>query len=199
MLHRLTRDFYLQDTLTAARALIGCFLVHETEAGRIVGRINETEAYIGAIDKACHAYQGRRTPRTETLFAQGGTVYVYLIYGMYHCLNVVTEAADVPCAVLLRGCALVEGLDLAAQGRFGTAYTELTESRQKTLANGPGKLCMAFGVDRAQNNTCFLDGALTICDRVGPHVRETGAITASKRIGIDYAQEAADFLWRFTG
>lgn len=100
----LTREFYARDTLTVARALLGQHIVRKLPEGtQLVCRITETEAYIGPIDKACHAYGGRRTPRTQTLYARPGTAYLYLIYGMYHCLNFVTEPEGTPCAVLIRG------------------------------------------------------------------------------------------------
>ena len=100
----LTREFYNRDTLTVARDLLGRDIVRVLEDGtELVCRITETEAYIGRLDKACHAYGGKRTPRTETLFAPPGTAYIYLIYGMYHCLNFVTEEEGEPAAVLIRG------------------------------------------------------------------------------------------------
>ena len=86
----LSRDFYNRDTVTVARDLLGCYLVRELEGQALAVQITETEAYIGRIDKACHAYQYKRTPRTETLFARPGTAYIYLIYGMYYCLNFIT-------------------------------------------------------------------------------------------------------------
>ena len=104
MLDILPRTFYDRDTLEAARDLLGRDLVRVLEDGtELICRITETEAYIGRMDKACHAYNYRRTARTETLFAPPGTAYIYLIYGMYHCLNFVTEAEGEPCAVLIRG------------------------------------------------------------------------------------------------
>ncbi len=100
----LTREFYDRDTVEAARDLLGKLLERELPGGeRLICRITETEAYVGRMDKACHAYGYKRTPRTETLFAPPGTAYIYLIYGMYHCLNLVTEPEGEPCAVLIRG------------------------------------------------------------------------------------------------
>ena len=94
----LTRDFFDRDTLTVARELLGCYLVREWEGKKLAVRITETEAYIGRMDKACHAYQYKRTPRTETLFSKPGISYIYLIYGMYHCLNFITEREGSPAA-----------------------------------------------------------------------------------------------------
>ena len=99
---RLSRDFYAGDTVAIAQALLGKLLVRRLDGQLLAGRITETEAYIGRCDKACHAYNYRRTPRTETLFLAPGHAYIYLIYGMYHCLNFVTEPEGEPAAVLLR-------------------------------------------------------------------------------------------------
>ena len=123
---KLSRDFYDRDTVQTARALLGKYLVRRWHGLWLAGRITETEAYVGAVDKACHAYGGRRTPRTETLYAPPGTAYIYLIYGMYHCLNFVTEPAGTPSAVLLRGLEAAEGAEFLARNRFGKALAELT-------------------------------------------------------------------------
>ena len=97
----LPKSFYNRDTVEVARDLLGKYLVREYQGEQLVCRIMETEAYVGRMDKACHAYGYKRTPRTQTLFAPPGTAYIYLIYGMYHCLNLVTEPEGEPCAVLL--------------------------------------------------------------------------------------------------
>ena len=106
---RLSREFYLGDTVEIAQALLGKYLVRRLDGEMLAGRITETEAYVGRCDKACHAYNYRRTPRTSTLFAPPGTAYVYLIYGMYHCLNFVTEPEGEPAAVLLRSVEVSPG------------------------------------------------------------------------------------------
>ena len=123
----LPRAFYDRDTLEVARDLLGKYLVHRVDGTELVVRITETEAYIGAVDKACHAYGGRRTARTETLYAKPGTAYVYLIYGMYHCLNFVTEPEGTA-AVLLRGVEAVAGRDRMALNRFGRPISGKTFS-----------------------------------------------------------------------
>lgn len=190
---KLTRDFYCRDTLTVAQALVGKYLVRVTEGDVLAGRITETEAYIGPIDKACHAYGGRRTSRTETLFAPPGTAYVYLIYGMYHCLNFVTEGEGVPCAVLLRGVEAVRGAERMAQNRFGRAISDLTPYQCRQFLNGPGKVCKAFDVTRAQNGLDLTGETLFLWDAEEPDPD----IKTGTRIGINYAEEAAAFPWRF--
>jgi DNA-3-methyladenine glycosylase len=132
MATRLTQKFYSQDTISVARGLLGQRLVHQPPAGpQLSGRIVETEAYLGSEDQAAHSYGGRRTERTEVMFGPPGFSYVYFIYGMYNCLNVVTERQGVPEAVLIRALAL--------------------DGNDQVLANGPGKLCRALGLDRRHN------------------------------------------------
>ena len=116
---KLTQDFYNRDTRLVARELLGKYLVRVQEGVPLAVRICETEAYIGRMDKACHAYNYRRTQRTETLFAPPGTAYIYLIYGMYHCLNFVTEPEGEPCAVLIRGGQARGNLSLLTRSRYG--------------------------------------------------------------------------------
>ena len=154
---KLTRDFYERDTLLVARDLLGKYLVHRVDGVPLCGRITETEAYIGRMDKACHAYQYKRTARTETLFARPGTAYLYLIYGMYHCLNFVTEAEGEPCAVLIRGAVPVENGDIIAENRFGRKEKELTAAQRRNFLNGPGKLCRGLALTRAENGLDLLE------------------------------------------
>ena len=190
----LLRTFYDRDTLEVARDLLGKYLVRRMDRAELVVRITETEAYIGAVDKACHAYGGRRTARTETLYAKPGTAYVYLIYGMYHCLNFVTEPEGTAAAVLLRGVEAVSGADLMAFNRFGRAYDRLTADQRKNFLNGPGKVCRALALTRTHNGLDLTAGGeLFLCAGEAP----TGEIHVGKRIGIDYAEEAVDFPWRF--
>ena len=185
---RLPRAFYARaDVVAVARGLLGTLLVAPTRHGRRVsGIIVETEAYRGPEDRASHAYGGRRTRRTETMYARGGTAYVYFVYGMYHQFNVVTNVADVPHAVLGRALEPVEGLDLMRRRRGGAAPGELT--------SGPGKLCIALGIDRR------LDAADLLGDRIwleaGRRIAPS-AIAAGPRVGIDYAEEWVGRPWRF--
>ncbi len=190
---KLTRDFFDRDTLEVARELLGKYLVRRRNGQYLCGRISETEAYIGRIDKACHAYGYRRTPRTETLFAPPGTAYIYLIYGMYHCLNFVTEAEEEPCAVLLRGLEPAGDAELLALTRYGKPLAELTAYQRKQFLNGPGKVCRALDLTRAQNGLDLTGDELFLWDAGEP----APSVHVGKRIGIDYAQEAVDFPWRF--
>lgn len=194
-MERLPLEFFARDTLTVARELLGKHLVRTVANQQVTVRITETEAYIGRMDKACHAYGYKRTPRTETLFAQPGTVYIYLIYGMYHCLNFVTEAEGEPAAVLIRGVdpATPEDRDKLSLIRFGRRYTDLSSYQRKNFLNGPGKLCKGLSLTKEQNGLLLSGNSLYITDPHDP----PQTIKAGKRIGIDYAEEAIDFPWRF--
>lgn len=170
---RLPPDFYRQDTLTVARSLLGMHLVRQIDGERRSGRIVETEAYLGPEDRAAHSWRGR-TPRTEVMFGSPGHAYVYLVYGVWNCLNVVTAAEGVPHAVLLR----------ALEPRQGVA--------QRT--SGPGLLCRAMDVDRRLNGVDLTGEELWI-ERPAqcPPVR----IGRSARIGVEYAGDWARRPWRF--
>ena len=141
---KLPPAFYNRDTCTVAQDLLGKYLVRVLDGLPLALRINETEAYIGRLDKACHAYGYRRTPRTETLFAAPGTAYIYLIYGMYHCLNFVTEPEGEPAAVLIRGGEARGDVELLSHTRYGKAFSQLSPYQKKNFLNGPGKLCKAL-------------------------------------------------------
>lgn len=194
-------DFFDRDTLTVARELLGCYLVRQDGGERMVGRITETEAYIGAIDKACHAYGGRRSPRTETLYAAPGTAYVYLVYGLHCCLNLVTEGEGTAAAVLIRGCEPVLGLEQIARRRFGLSPEEMSPRQRRELMNGPGKLCKGLSIDRSCNGLPCGSSALYVTAQLpelGLAARPKDLpFHTGKRIGIDYAEEAIDFPWRF--
>jgi len=190
---KLGRDFYLRDTLIVAKDLLGKQLVHETQGFRLTGRIVETEAYIGPEDKGSHSYGGKRTSRNEAMYHIGGTAYVYLIYGMYYCFNVVTEQVDVPAAVLIRAVEPLEGEDAMSKLRYGTNFSSLSSRHKTGMCNGPGKLCMAMGIGKAENGLDLSRSKLYVRDAQN----EPFNIKTSPRINIDYAEEYADKPWRF--
>ena len=183
----LTRDFFEGDTVALARRLLGCTLRHETPEGVTAGVIVETEAYCGETDAAAHSYK-RRAPdgRTSVMYGPGGHAYVYLIYGMHSCMNVVCAPEGTPHAVLIRALAPTEGIGLMRQRRKREKKTE--------LCSGPGKLCAAMGIDRRCYGLDLLDSALTLLP--GEPLPEE-KIGVSARIGVDYAGEAAAYPWRF--
>jgi DNA-3-methyladenine glycosylase len=170
---KLPRAFYARETLLVARELLGMHLVHAGPHGRRIGRIVETEAYKGPRDLAAHSARGR-TQRTEVMFGPPGHAYVYLIYGFWNCLNVVTAAEGTPHAVLLRALEPVERID--------------------TTTHGPGLLCRAMGIDRGLNRTDLLGPALWIEKPAGYRPPRIGRST---RIGVDYAGDWAAKPWRY--
>jgi DNA-3-methyladenine glycosylase len=171
---KLPRAFFARSTLSVARELIGMRLVHDEGGRRRSGRIVETEAYLGPRDLAAHSARGR-TPRTEVMFGAPGHAYVYLVYGVWYCLNVVTRAPGIPQAVLLRALEPLEGI------------------QERT--NGPGLLCRALHIDR-RHNGIDLTGNVLWLERAAPRGARL-AVARSARIGVDYAGEWAGRPWRF--
>lgn len=186
----LPASFYRRPAEIVARDLLGRYLVRELEGERLVLRLVETEAYLGAPDRASHAWAGRRTARNESLYLAGGHAYVYMIYGMHYCLNAVTGEADVGSAVLLRAGEPVAGEERMRKNRGWTRAP-----RPGDLAGGPGKICQALAIDRELDGV-LLDRLPLFISKGGPVVGEE--IVASPRIGVDYAGEAALWPLRFS-
>jgi DNA-3-methyladenine glycosylase len=188
MTRKLPRRFYLQDTVTVARALLGCTLWRRTDDELLAARIVETEAYLGANDLASHARKGRRSPRNESMYLPGGHAYVYFTYGMHWCANVVTQEVDLAEAVLLRAAEPLRGIE-SMRARRPKA------KRDFDLMNGPGKLCSALAIDKA------LDGAPLDGDALWITARDAAAgeeeIGVSPRIGVENCGDAAHWPLRF--
>jgi len=183
---RLSREFYARDTLVVARQLLGQRLVRRLESARLSGRIVEVEAYVGETDRACHAACGR-TARNAVMYGPPGHAYVYFIYGMHHCLNVVTADEGFPAAVLIRALEPVEGLETMRRLRRGRPDRELT--------NGPAKLCQALAIDRTFNGLDLCaDGPLFI--EAGPSVDDADVETGP-RVGVRGDEAALTAPWRF--
>lgn len=175
---KLSKNFYQQSTLQLSQQLLGKFLVKNIGNKKIVGKIVETEAYIGPKDLASHASRGK-TKRTKAMFDSGGLWYIYLIYGMYYCLNIVTEQKDYPAAVLIRAVEPIAGF------------------KPEIKTDGPGKLCRAFQIDKKLNNKpAFGKTALLWIEDRGVKLSPS-QIKKAKRIGVDYAGEYKNKLWRF--
>ncbi len=182
----LPEEFYRRDTLTVARELIGCTLISRVDGQEARGRIVEAEAYRGPLDPAAHSYRGR-TQRVRALYEGKGLAYIYLIYGMYWCLNLSCGQEGDPDCVLLRALEPLEGVDVMARRR-GT-------EKLSALCSGPGKLCRALGITREQYGVPVYspDSPLTV------EAGEAGLpVEVSPRINIDYAGDAKEWLWRFT-
>lgn len=200
----LPQTFFDGDTVEIARSLVGRYLVRQYGGVTLAARITEAEAYIGRMDKACHAYNYRKTERTKTLFAPPGTAYVYLIYGMHCCLNFVTEPEGEPAAVLIRGLSPRYNQDIIAENRFHCKCGDMTAYQKKNFLNGPGKVCAGMNIDRSLNGLPHGSRELFLCEsleELGLPMPEGDRmpmdVKVGKRIGIDYAEEAVDFPWRF--
>lgn len=174
-MQKLMREFYDRDTVEVAKDLLGKFLIREAPFGRQIGRIVEVEAYTGSHDLACHTSKGL-TPRTQVMFGPPGYAYVYLIYGLHYCLNVVTENQGKGCAVLLRALEPIQNIS--------------------TRTQGPGLLCKALSIDKSFNGHDFLSDTLFIADDLTAH-NDRPIIVTRPRIGVAYAKEWADKLLRF--
>jgi DNA-3-methyladenine glycosylase len=182
-------DFYRQAEVTlVARLLLGKVLVSRIGGVTTAGRIVETEAYNGVVDKASHAYGGRRTARTEIMYNPGGVAYVYLCYGIHHLFNVVTNQKEIPHAVLIRAVEPLQGLDTMVKRRQ-------KQRADETLTRGPGSVSSAFAIQTIHSGLSLLNRQLYIAD--DGLVFDENAIAATPRIGVDYAEEDALLPYRF--
>ena len=180
------RSWFDRPALDVAPTLLGKRLVHASPDGVVAGRIVETEAYAGPEDRAAHSSRGK-TPRNSVMFGPPAHLYVYFIYGMHYCLNVVCGPAGKPEAVLIRAVSIDEGEELARKRR--RASTSVATVR---LASGPGNVAAAFGIDRSLNGADLTDGPVYLTDGPRPPT-----VVARPRIGVAYAAEWADKPWRF--
>lgn len=189
----LSLDFFRRDARKVAEDLLGKIIVRNYMEYKLTGRIVETEAYVGKIDKASHAYNYKKTTRTEPLFKSAGIAYVYKIYGMYNCMNIVTGCEGDPQGVLIRAIEPIEGIEVMSENRFNKPFTKLKPREILNLTSGPGKLCIALNIDKSLNTHSILSEELSLYADDFKDFK----IVYSKRIGIDYAEEAKDFLWRY--
>jgi DNA-3-methyladenine glycosylase len=182
---RLPASFYLRPAREVAPDLIGRVLVHRVDGVRLAARILETEAYEGPVDLASHAARGR-TARTEPMFWRGGHAYIYLVYGMYHCFNVVVAGEGIPHAVLIRAVEPLQGID--------AMRAVAPRCRPADLGRGPGRLARSMRLDLTRNRSNLLDGPVTLEEGRPPARRQ---IARGERIGVDYAGPWARRPWRF--
>lgn len=188
---RLDHSFYQNpDVVTVARQLLGKYLVTEFEGLYCSGLITEVEAYRAPDDKACHAYNNRRTKRTEIMFWQGGVAYVYLCYGIHHLFNVVTGDADMAHAVLIRAVQAKEGLEIMERRRGMSAL-------KPQLSSGPGVMSKAMGITTDWTGQSLVDERSPIWIEDRGYELSDENIGESTRIGVDYAEECALWPWRF--
>lgn len=188
---RIPQTFFTRsDVLQVSRDLLGQHLVTEIKGNKTIGRIVETEAYHQDGDKACHAFGGRRTKRTEVMFMKGGHAYVYLCYGIHHLFNIVTGAEDVGAAVLIRALEPVEGHSHMLERRR-------MDSLEKRLTAGPGVLSQAMGITTDWTSMDLTAPQSPIWLEYGEQPKAS-AVERSPRIGIGYAGASAEWPWRFT-
>jgi len=186
---KLDHDFYdRKDVVKIARQLLGKILVTNLDGIATSGRIVETEAYNGIIDRASHAWNGRRTARNEVMYGEAGSAYVYLCYGIHHLFNVVTNSRDIPHAVLIRAIEPLQGIDIMLQ-RSGK------KKMDHTLGSGPGNLSKVLGIITAHSGTGLLSDRIFIAD--DGYALSRSRIMATPRIGVDYAAEDALLPYRF--
>lgn len=188
-MEKLPEAFYQRkDVVRIARELLGKLLVTRFNDLQTAGRIVEVEAYNGVVDKASHSYGGRRTKRTEVMYGRGGIAYVYLIYGIHHLFNVVTNTEDVPHAILVRGIEPVDGIDTMLRRMK-------KEQLDYTVGRGPGNVSKALGIHTSHTGLSLLGDTIFIASdgtRISP-----ARIVATPRIGVDYAEEDALLSYRF--
>ncbi len=188
MIKKLNRSFFRKSALELAQNILGKYLVRITPRGKAVVKIVEAEAYMGLDDEASHSYQGRLTERNKVMYEDGGVFYVYKIYGIYYCLNVVANKKNVPQAVFIRSAEPVEGVDILKKNRNMNKFNFLH------LTNGPSKMAQAldislefYGKSVENNQLYFLSG-----EKISP-----AKIVSAPRVNIDYAQSARDYPFRF--
>lgn len=191
---KLERKFYNRDSVTVAKELLGKFLVHVVEGEELIGKIVEVEAYMGPDDKAAHSYNNRRTERNEIMYGSPGFSYVYIIYGMYNCMNVVVEEPGKPQAILIRALEPAKSFETMSGFRYNKLYEELSKKEKIGLTSGPGKLCKALNIDRTQNGMDLCGDKLYILEEENISSFD---MVSTTRINIDYAEEAKDYPWRF--
>ena len=183
-------EFFLDKTKNVAKNLLGKKIIRIIDNKKIVCRIVETEAYIGPMDKASHSFNNKKTKRTKTMYKKGGTIYIYLIYGMYYLLNIVTEKKDYPSAVLIRAIEPINGIDLIKKNR------SIKSKKDIDLTNGPGKLTQALKIDKSLNGKRLSKRNKIYIEDSKNNIKDID-IVKSKRINIDYAKEWKDKFLRF--
>lgn len=191
---KLGQNFYARNTLKVARGLLGKYLIRKVGSKKIEGKIVETEAYMGLDDLASHASRGK-TPRTKIMFGLPGVAYIYLIYGMYYCFNIVTEKDNFPAAVLIRAVEpVLRSSSFAGQTKLRNKNNLSVVALAKT--DGPGKLSRYFKINKSLNGENLVKSEKLWLEDKGEKIK-TSQIISKKRIGVDYAKHCAEYPWRF--
>ncbi len=198
---RFNPDFLMQPPVRLARALLGQRLVRVIGGMRLAGLIVETEAYLGAIDRADHTYAGRKTQRNQSMWLAGGHAYIYFTYGMHHCMNVVAGVDGEPVAVLIRALEPTEGLDTMRVHRTAKEARDAgvggRQLRDTQLCSGPGKLCQALAMDRSLDGVDLVQSGVLFLEQVRQRCYPARRLEATPRIGVDYAGAWAGKPLRF--
>lgn len=180
---RRERAFFCNDACFAAKNILGDFLVLKKGKSSLIGRIVETEAYLGLNDDASHGFLGKKTFRNKVLYEEGGLIYVYSIYGIYYCFNIVTSKKENPQSLFIRALEPIEGIEAMRARR----------NKAKDLTNGPCRWAMAFGIDKSFSGKDIISDEIFILKKR----RKEFNITEAPRVGIDYASDSKDKLWRY--
>ncbi|MFW6046404.1 MAG: DNA-3-methyladenine glycosylase [Candidatus Woesearchaeota archaeon] len=186
---KLNYEFYNTDALTLAKKLLGKIIVRNINGKKVKCMITETEAYVGPEDKACHAYNNKKTKRTKVMFKKAGISYIYLIYGMYHCFNIVCGDVGKPEAVLIRSVKPINGIKVIKKNR------DIKSNKLYDLTNGPGKLCQAMSIDMSFNDYNLVEGDIFYLEE-NKEIYDFN-MSSSPRINIDYAKDYKNKPWRF--
>ncbi|MDF2674133.1 MAG: putative 3-methyladenine glycosylase [Clostridiales bacterium] len=191
---KLPREFYEGDTLDMSKRLLGKYLVHKDNGTELMGRIVEVEAYKGPQDKAAHSYNNKRTERVEIMYGPPGFAYIFAIYGMYYCMNIVSAETGTPNAILIRALEPISDLNQLSINRYNKPYSDLNKRAIINMTNGPGKLCKAMRINKSNYGEDLCGDKLYL---VESRDNEEIEICESPRINIDYAEEAIHYPWRF--
>lgn len=195
MSKRINRQFYLQPTLKVAKELLGKYFIYQTRQGKLVGKIVETEAYLGPQDRASHAFGNKKTLRNQAEYLKGGHIYIYLVYGMYWQLNISTASEGKPECVLIRSLEPIEGISQMAKNRKIEPFTK-SGAINPNLTNGPGKLCQAMKLDKSHYGLDLVKSGQVYLEDRGEKILKS-AVKTGPRIGIDYAGSWKNKPWRF--
>lgn len=189
----LKKEFYQKNTITLAKDLLGKILVKKNGENLMRAKIVETEAYLGINDRASHTFNDNKTKRNKIMYEDCGTLYVYQTYGIHFLLNIVSVGKGVPEGVLLRGVEPISDIDEFSLNRFGKIYKDLSNYQKKNISNGPAKLTKALKIGKEFNGLNIFSKNFYLEDSN----KNDFEIVKDKRIGIDYAKEAKDYLYRF--
>lgn len=185
------KKFYLKNTVQIARELLGKNIIRNINGKKLKAKIVETEAYLGKKDKASHSYENNKSENNRFLYEEGGIVYIYIIYGIYYCLNIVTGEKNVPQSVFIRAAEPLKGLELMKKLR------KKKVKKIKELTNGPAKLCQSLNLDKSFNGKKVYNPNSSLYISSSKYTNNNYKIKKAKRINVDYAKEDSDKKWRF--